>query len=244
MISNEAKRRAEEATVGLPDRSGQGVLVPGGLVLTAAHCIAFETTGGMALTGGDEYLERVKPRTGGAIRLRVVAVEPVADIAVLGAPDGQILHADASAFESFVAATTPVSLSADDFESETGVEVHVLTGDRAWVPGRAKRHGFGPPDGVAWIYAASRIERGTSGGPVVNEAGELVGLVSWSSGEVVSTNLELDRLESWDGKGESEAGGGGSSGRLARPYLALPCWALRHIAAAQGGKIARAVGGR
>jgi len=36
------RERIEAATVRLPDKGGQGVLIPGNLILTAAHCIEWD----------------------------------------------------------------------------------------------------------------------------------------------------------------------------------------------------------
>src|SRR5262249_32084812 len=73
--------RVLAATVSLSDLGGQGVLVPGGLILTAAHCIKWSGTGAMVL--GDYFVERIKTRDGRSFRASVCAAEPVADIAAL-----------------------------------------------------------------------------------------------------------------------------------------------------------------
>ena len=39
----------EKATVRLTGKGGQGVLVPGGLIVTAAHCVNWYLEGGMAM---------------------------------------------------------------------------------------------------------------------------------------------------------------------------------------------------
>jgi hypothetical protein len=49
MTLDQARARTRAATVQLPTKGGQGVLVPGGFVLTAAHCIDWSLDGGMAL---------------------------------------------------------------------------------------------------------------------------------------------------------------------------------------------------
>ena len=52
-LIDESRRRVERATVRLVERGGQGVLVPGGFILTATHCINWCGTGMMAL--GEVY---------------------------------------------------------------------------------------------------------------------------------------------------------------------------------------------
>jgi hypothetical protein len=107
-FASRIKERIAGATVRLSNSGGRGVLVPGGFILTAAHCVTWDHEGGMVL--GDWYVERVETATGVTMLAQVYAVEPVADIAVLGGPDGQELFDDAEAFETFTEATRPVPL--------------------------------------------------------------------------------------------------------------------------------------
>jgi hypothetical protein len=59
---------------------------------------------------GDDYLEKVQTADGEELLLAVLAVESVADMAVLGAPDNQ-RHLDrAIAFDEFTARTKPAAL--------------------------------------------------------------------------------------------------------------------------------------
>ena len=79
------------ATAWLPRLKGQGVLVRGGYVLTAAHCIGWTSTGGMVL--GDVWIEQV--RFGKQkLKLTPTFVEPVSDIAALGPLDSGGLASD------------------------------------------------------------------------------------------------------------------------------------------------------
>jgi hypothetical protein len=207
----DAKERARAATVRLPDLGGQGVLVPGGFVLTAAHCVTWSSTGGMVL--GDHCLATVRTKTGSAFRMSIYAVEPVADIAVLGKPDDQEFGEDADAFEAFCAVTRIVMVSADDFERSAPVSVSVLTHKESWVEGTATR--FGPPSGplrASVVFKAEQdIYGGTSGGPVIDGAGRLVGIVSNAGG----------------------SGGFTRNGTMPRPHLALPRWVWQQIETAQ-----------
>jgi hypothetical protein len=86
------KTRAEKATVRFLRRDeqgadapvGQGVLVPGGFIITATHCINWDGEGTMVL--GDHYVERIKASNGATYKVSPDAVEPMLDIAALGAP--------------------------------------------------------------------------------------------------------------------------------------------------------------
>jgi hypothetical protein len=192
-------------TLGDPG-NGQGVLVSGGIVLTAAHCIGWSAERGMA--PGDRRLVTIEPRYGTRLRLSVLALEPVADVAALGAPDGQVFPDDAEAFEAFCYMTRPVTVRTADVGSEDGpTRVHVLTHHGAWIEGTAAR--YGEPDTVSvCVKAQSKIEGGTSGGPILDEAGHLVGVVSWGSEDALD-------------------------GMMPRPHLALPVWVWGRIRAAQ-----------
>lgn len=138
-----ALARIEQATVQLPKRGGRGVLVAGGYILTAAHCVGWSHEGGMAL--GDHYLEEVRTRDGRAFRLEVAAVEPVADVAVLAEPDN--LYEDQVAFGRWQrdAAAVPLyfgKLQPKDIDPRLGPErwecpALVYNLDRKWVKATA-----------------------------------------------------------------------------------------------------------
>lgn len=167
----------ESATVWLKNRGGQGVLVPGGYILTAAHCVEWDTEGGMAL--GDYHFEPLRTASGASLVGSVCAVEPVADIAVLMAPDGQALRDESEAFEEWSEATAPVPLAERTLKRGDSVGVQVLTHKREWIAGTITRYDFASLPGATICLAAEHhIEAGTSGSPVVNDAGALVGLVS------------------------------------------------------------------
>ena len=77
------------------------MVVPGRMIATAAQVVSWDAKGGVVL--GHYYIEAVEAdhRT---LKVRPLAVERVADVAVLGALDGQVSaeHAAASdAFEAF-----------------------------------------------------------------------------------------------------------------------------------------------
>ena len=118
MLEKGIRNAIERATVTFMKSGGRGILVPGNLVITAAHCIGFSCEGEMAL--GDSYVEGIK--TGqGDLMVTPWAIEPVSDIAVVGSLDNQTFPSDADAFMKFSEKTDPVQLCQIQFESFEGL---------------------------------------------------------------------------------------------------------------------------
>jgi S1-C subfamily serine protease len=163
------------AIVHLPRLGGQGVLVPGGFVVTAAHCIGWTATGDMAL-GPDDYREEILAADGRRFTVTPYAVEPVSDVAVLGAVDGQRSPELADAFEDFCAKTKPVPLEIDELVHRKPVTAYVFTHDKRVIPARATQ--WGVESAMLSIEADGAIKGGTSGGPVVTSNGRLLGIIS------------------------------------------------------------------
>ena len=207
-----AKARTEKATVrilrvnnqGVLEPLAQGVLVPGGYILTAAHCINWDGGGAMAL--GEWFIETIQTSDGKQHKVSPCAVEPVTDIAVLEAVDDQAMYEACCAFKEFCEATEPVPVSADDFPHDgPPVRVHILTHKGTWVTGSASRFNA-PPFGNVWVDYDAQIEGGTSGSPVIDDNGLLVGVISHCSENPAACD-----------------------GLMPRPHLALPVWIWNRI---------------
>jgi hypothetical protein len=200
--------RVINATVHLDGKGGQGVLVAGGFILTAAHCIQWNGDGGMTM--GEYYLEHVTTKSGAHFRVGPHAAEPVSDIAVLGSLDDQEFCDDCDEFEQWCEATPAVPIAYTTPAFRDPLRVSILTHKGKWIDARIVR--YVPPGrplhGVLYIEADDRIEGGASGGPVVDSSGQLVGVVSHFSESAV------------DGK---------YIGRLPIVHLALPQWACAAI---------------
>ncbi|HYK90287.1 MAG TPA: serine protease [Acidobacteriota bacterium] len=200
-------REIEKATVKLTKKRGQGVLVKGNCILTAAHCITYSGNGEMAL--GDYFTEDIQTQRG-AFKASPLAVEPVSDIAVLGAVDGQATEEffqEWCRFEDFCEKTKPVELCpAKYYKPGQSFKIWILTHTGEWVIGKATSPRVGAH--LVFVEAEKSIKGGTSGGPIVNELGQLVGLVSTFGG----------------------TGGHSRSGPSPCPSLTLPVWILHLIA--------------
>lgn len=191
------RQKVDRAIVKLPKVGGHGVLVPGGIILTASHCIDFSTTGGMVL--GDHFVEEIETHLG-FIKASPLIVEPVTDIAALGCPDDQVFYDEAEAFNNFCETTKPIPLAIKRIRCRHPLAVRIHDKDGSWISATAESFNDSSP--MLWITTDKQIKGGASGGPILNMAGELVAIVSNSS------SLS-------DGK---------SAGRGPRPLMALPAW--------------------
>ena len=225
MLSETQQRLIEQAsvTVWIREREamGRGVLVSGQLILTAAHNViyAIEERSSLPLAStliglgmGDPMAVEIKT-THGLLHVAPLAIEPVTDIAVLGALDGQVFFDECEAYEAWCEAVAPVPLCYEQFPFMTPIPVAVYTHRGTWLEGTAQQggptwHGF-------WINMPEGIEGGTSGSPIVTAQGTLAGIVSQAGG------TESDALEK------------GREGYAPRAHLTLPGWVLRCIQAAE-----------
>ena len=197
--------RVSNATVRIG--GGQGVLVPGGFILTAAHCIKWNGEGAMAL--GDHFIEKITTKSGARFGVMPIAVDPVSDIAVLSALDNQEFGEDVESLEQWCETTKPVPLLTKTPPPWKSISVRVLSHRGNWIKGKVTRYGFATASsGCISIEAVSQIEGGTSGGPIVDSRGRLVGVVSHST--------------------EAKAGDK-CTGSIPLACLALPHWLLLRI---------------
>lgn len=205
-VLEDAKRLAELATVRITALEGQGVVVPGQLVLTAAHCIDWTTDAAMAL--GDPFAVDIRIN-GKQLKAHPLAVEPVSDIAILGEMDDQCFPEDANLYQEMIATICPIPVSTREPELFKEFPIHIFSHKKKWITGKAQLCADGSQ--ILSIATAEPIEGGTSGGPVLSDEGELVGIVS-----IAADPSEFDECESFEG-------------HVPRPHLALPVWLVKTI---------------
>jgi hypothetical protein len=109
-LSSERKKMVATVTLPIYTKNlgkGQCVMVERGLLITAAHCVNWLCDGRMV--HGDFSLSVLKTRRGD-VRVSVLAVEPVSDIAVLGSVDDQSGLDDVQAYEELFERITPIKV--------------------------------------------------------------------------------------------------------------------------------------
>ena len=208
-MDKKKKDLIERATVRFPRLNGQGVVIRGGFILTAAHVIGWTSNGDMTLS--PEYFYETVEVAGVNIRATVRALEPCSDIAFLGEPDNQSERDEALAFDEAISAIEGVSLHTRDLPLGTEVQVHVFSHLGEWIEAEACQWRQGARSLA--ITSKFQIPSGTSGGPVVTDDGELIGVVSQSS--------------------EVNAAGEMCTGTVFRADLALPVWVMKSISEKQ-----------
>jgi hypothetical protein len=151
---------------------GRGCLIPGNLILTAAHCTEYDFSGQMAL---EDYIHTITTTTG-AYRVHPLVVEPVADIAVLGALDNEQFPEDARAFEAWCERTTPLTLWTAEWPLWTPIGIAIYTHKRTWQYATAEQAQPHAPH--LTLHRPTPFRRGTSGSPILAYSGTIVGVVS------------------------------------------------------------------
>ena len=165
------------ATVTLTKRGGRGVLIPGDKILTAAHCIEWSHNSEMAL--GERFLETVETSDGRTFCLSPIFVEGTLDIAVLEDPCIPELNAESAIFNEWCDETAAVPLSTIATELDAEFPIKIWSHEGKWIQGRG--HFWNWDRRSVHINADEQILGGTSGSPVIDEHGGLLGVVSHCS---------------------------------------------------------------
>ncbi len=186
---------------------GRGFIVETGdrrLVITAAHCLphippaaAFLHTKERTYAGLLGPLGERKPE----VSTECLFADPVADIAVLGEPDDQVLYEQAAAYNKLMDDVPALRIA----DPPPHCPAWLLTLDARWVRCDVRHNG-----GPLWLSNASEpIMGGVSGSPIIDSDGAAFGVMCTAGG---TTN---------------EHTGGGPNPKLVD---SLPGWLLRELA--------------
>ena len=169
------------------------------LVITAAHCLPVDDDGRLKLppphpwshTEERTYEALLGPLSAEpAVWAECLFVNPIADIAVLGSPDNQVLSEQADAYEHLVASVTPLAIAdapkmgrkrvklpygGGSFEVDAPGRgsARLLSLDGEWLKCTVTRRGVGLS-----VDDQRLVASGMSGSPIISADGEAIGLVS------------------------------------------------------------------
>ncbi|MBM4069898.1 MAG: trypsin-like peptidase domain-containing protein [Planctomycetes bacterium] len=192
------KARVEAATVKLTQLGGRGVLVQGGYILTAAHCIAGCIDWSSDLERISEGYIHVETHDRRKIRVSVCALEPVADIAVLECADDPFLV--------FAEEVKGIPLYSSTLKYKQSVPVCIFGKDNRWITGEVIQVSPRIVSSVCLKYSG-RIKFGDSGSPVVDGDGQLMGVFSRSGSGECGIPLAWWALPRWLTENEQGAVG-------------------------------------
>jgi len=188
----------EKAIVYLPVKGGRGVLIPGEMILTAAHCISCNCSSRMTLNEDNPVKVLIKQKP---LLLNVIFVDPVSDIAVLGALteyDDNVKY-----FLNYCDSTKPFKLGKPHYQPFEYFTVKVYNKNKQWVEAAAQL--TNSHSHKLSLNVPVQIEPGASGGPIINDNLQLVSIVS---------NCTTS---------------GGFHGSSPLPHLTLPKWILQNL---------------
>lgn len=145
------------------------------IVVTAAHCLPHLPPPHPASYADERTFASLLGPVGEetSIWAECLFVDPVADLAVLGAPDSGDLGEESDAYEDFVDARPALSI----VMPRDGARVWLLALDAGWHACSA-RLPAGVDRTIALVGEGAAWERGTSGSPILDDDGNAVGVVS------------------------------------------------------------------
>lgn len=160
---------------------GRGFVITAGgerYVVTAAHCLpALPPCASFTPPAEKTYPELLGPLGGNpVVPAACVFADPVADLALLGAPDPEELPEQSGAYRDLVQAADPLPVGAIASGARAASGVFLLTLDGRWFSATVSSQGLG-----LWIANAAEPIRGGSGSPIVTPEGIALGVLCTAS---------------------------------------------------------------
>jgi hypothetical protein len=158
---------------------GRGFVVEGrdrSLVITASHCLPHLPPRHPAAHMHERMHRNLLGRLGSELTVwtEVLFVDPVADIAVLGEPDGQELYDECEAYFQLLP-NEPLHMT----NAPETSRAWLLSLEGEWFGCEVWHH----PEGPFWIRnAAQPIVGGMSGSPILNDDGAAIGVACTGEG--------------------------------------------------------------
>lgn len=173
-LPNQVLKRVKASTLSMPKTSGRAVVTRGGLIVTAAHCLASinqNTWAGGAVLG-DHHFEELIAEDGRKFWAQVKVAEAVNDIAVLGEPTAP----DAGPYAEIVGSISGLTLYSQ-FGRDRMLPVWLRQKSGAPICAEVNFE-FYDGCGQAMARSTKVADPGSSGGPIVDRRGRLLGIVS------------------------------------------------------------------
>lgn len=143
------------------------------LVITAAHCLPDVPPAGPWAT--DHRYRHLLAPLGGAptVWAELLFVDPVADLAVLGEPDGQVLPDECDGYTALVDACSELPIGV----VTSRCAAWLLTLDGQWEPCEVQVNAYGAATSLTIVGGTAGNRPGNSGSPIVSEEGRALGVV-------------------------------------------------------------------
>ena len=144
----------------------------------AAHCVSWSSEGGMVIDS--KHGEAVETVAGKMLTL-VWAVEPCCHVAVLGPFDEDQAPDSSKEYGQIYNQAEPIPISTAERKPFDKFRVYIRAHDNRWITAVACQTGVDV--NLFLIEDDGEISPGTSGGPIVDEQGQILAVVS-NSGDI------------------------------------------------------------
>lgn len=203
-IDDRVLAKAEKAIVRFPRIHELGVFVQGGFILSAGRSIASSIP---SRVGSEELTERIDFEGGNGFLARVMALEIVANIALLGPFESDDAPSETERYQQLCESIEPLAISGSLPTQFGDSAVYIFDRPGKWIKGVATF--FGSDDPNIYLQPSAPIENRAAGSPILTESGELIGVVS--SFSTLPEGEERIRAT------------------VARPLLSLPFWVTSRV---------------